>query len=327
MDWHHPVLAESLQHGVEIRGARRREGLEEAMRALEHRARAFEAASRHQGGADAGLRGPAGMHAFCRCAFGEILDDARGHAAGDAEGGGDLLRRQLQRGGDTARGGNGADHRGGVKAGGMDRARRHQAQPAHQFGADDDATQQGRPAQAFAFAGGQDGRHDHGAGMNRAAFEGVVVVLAVRGGAVDQRGIEGTEAAGVAERGAGAARIGGRQGGGDVALVTACHTEPEDVEHQPPRHLGGGVRQFGDLADPLPEPVGDRGGRWRNDIIHAGGLLEGFGRGTVRPVRALGVRHYGPTAVMGNLAGGVSKRHVVSRWRHGIGPFLACSID
>ena len=35
---------------------------------------------------------------------------------------------------------------------------------------------------------GEHRRNDHGAGVHRTAFEGVVVVLAVRGGAVAERG-------------------------------------------------------------------------------------------------------------------------------------------
>ena len=59
--------------------------MEEAVLALEQRARAGEARLRHARGAIARLRRPARMHALGPGAFGEVFDDARGHAAGDAE--------------------------------------------------------------------------------------------------------------------------------------------------------------------------------------------------------------------------------------------------
>ena len=44
------------------------------------------------------------------------------------------------------------------------------------------------PVEALLLGGGEHGRHDDGAGVHRAALEGVVEVLAVGGGAVDEGG-------------------------------------------------------------------------------------------------------------------------------------------
>ena len=60
---------------------------------------------------------------------------------------------------------------------------------------------------AEALAGGEHRRHDHRAAVHRPALEGVVEILAVRGGAVDQRGVLGAEAAGVPDRRAGPAGV------------------------------------------------------------------------------------------------------------------------
>ena len=58
--------------------------------------------------------------------------------------------------------------------------------------------------EAVALAGGQHRRHDHRAGMHRAALEGVVEILAMRRRAVDEGGARRAQRARVADRGAGA---------------------------------------------------------------------------------------------------------------------------
>ena len=82
----HPALAEAVEQlvPVALRGAR--EAVEEAVLALEHGARPDEARAREVGGADSRLRRPARVHALGPGAFGEVLDDAAGHRAGDAQG-------------------------------------------------------------------------------------------------------------------------------------------------------------------------------------------------------------------------------------------------
>ncbi len=60
--------------------------------------------------------------------------------------------------------------------------------PAHRLGADRDAEQRRGAVRPVALAGRQHRRHDHRAGMHRAALEGVVEILAMRRGAVDEGG-------------------------------------------------------------------------------------------------------------------------------------------
>ena len=188
--------AEPIEQQREIRRARRCEGLEEAVRAFEHRARAVEAAARHQRRADAGLRGPAGMHALGRGAFGQIFDDARRHAAGDAERRRGLLRRRgraRRRRRPLPRARRSPPSDGSRPCGSRCGATR--AQPAHQLRADGDAEQQRSPPRPSRSQAASTRGHDHRARMHRTAFERVVVIFAVRGRAVDQRGVERIEAA------------------------------------------------------------------------------------------------------------------------------------
>ena len=67
-------------------------------------------------------------------------------------------------------------------------------QPAHDLDADRDAPADvaGRRGRASS-AKREHRRHDHRAGMDRPALEGVVEILAMRGGAVDERGIVAVE--------------------------------------------------------------------------------------------------------------------------------------
>ena len=59
--------------------------VEEPVHAFEHRARSEKPATRQQRRAKTRLRGPSGMQALGPGAFGEIFDDAAGHAAGNTE--------------------------------------------------------------------------------------------------------------------------------------------------------------------------------------------------------------------------------------------------
>ena len=77
-------------------------------------------------------------------------------------------------------------------------------EPAHGLDADRDAEQRRRAVGIVPLAGRQHRRHDHRAGMHRPALEGVVEILAVRRGAVDEGGAGRAQGARVADRGAGA---------------------------------------------------------------------------------------------------------------------------
>ena len=98
----------------------------------------------------------------------------------------------------------GAVDRGRMEARLVRLHRRHGREPAHGLDADRDAEERGAPVRIVPLAGRQHRRHDHRAGMHRAALEGVVEILAMRRGAVDEGGAGRGHGAGVADRGAGA---------------------------------------------------------------------------------------------------------------------------
>ena len=183
----HPAGAEIIDQQVVTALGGVGEAVKEAVGALQHGARADEARARHQGGAQTGLRRPAGMHALGPGALGEIFDDARRHAAGDAERIHDAAAVEPQRRRHAGRRRQRTEHGGRVKARLVDQFWRDEAQPAHGLDADRDAAQRRGALGAVALAGGEHRRHDDGAGMHRAAFKRVVEILAMDGGAVDQR--------------------------------------------------------------------------------------------------------------------------------------------
>ena len=84
-------------------------------------------------------------------------------------------------------------------------------EPAHGLDADRDAEQRRGAVRLVALAGRQHRRHDHRAGMHRAALEGVVEILAMRRGAVDEGGAGGAQRAGVADRRARPVVVAGRR--------------------------------------------------------------------------------------------------------------------
>ena len=158
--------------------------MKEAVLAVEQRARAGEARLRHARGAIARLRRPARMHALGPGAFGEVFDDARGHAAGDAQRIEPLRVVETQRRSHARRRAQRAEYRGGMKPCLVHALGRRQAQPAHDFATHGDAARRVAARESVLLGRGEHGRDDHRAGVHRAALEGVVVILAVRGGAV-----------------------------------------------------------------------------------------------------------------------------------------------
>src|SRR5262245_37229466 len=83
----------------------------------------------------------------------------------------------------------------------------HKAQPAQGFHARRDSKEGIFSAAAEVLAGGEHGGDHDGARMHRSAFERVVEVLTVRGGAIDERRVLRPESPFVADRGAGASRF------------------------------------------------------------------------------------------------------------------------
>ena len=86
-----------------------------------------------------------------------------------------------------------------MKTGLVDGLGHHEAEPAEHLGADRDAGQRHAPVRMVPLAGRQNRRHDHRAGMHRPALEGVVEILAMRRGAVDEGRPRRGQSAGVAD--------------------------------------------------------------------------------------------------------------------------------
>ena len=241
----HPARAEIVERRVvALRGVG--EAVKQPVHALEHRARPEETAARQQRRADAGLRRPAGMQPLGPGALGEIFDDAGGEAAGDAERVDDLLGVKSERGGNAGGRAHHAEDRGRVEARLVHRLRHHRGQPAHRLGADRDAEQRRGAVRPVPLAGRQHRRHHHRAGMHRAALEGVVEILAMRRGAVDEGGAGAAQRAGVADRRAGPVVVEAGERGLDVVLVARGDAEAGDVDQQVlafRAHGGGQLRQ------------------------------------------------------------------------------------
>ena len=116
-----PFFAGAVEHGTKVAGVAVGERMKETVLAVS------EASLRHSRGAITGLRRPARMHAFGPSPFGQVFDDARGHAAGDPQRVEPLRFTELQRGAYTRRGAQRTKHRSGMKAGLVHALRCHQA--------------------------------------------------------------------------------------------------------------------------------------------------------------------------------------------------------
>ena len=150
-----------IEQRREVGGTRRRERPVEAVRSVEHRARSLEAAARHQGGADTGLRRPAGVHALGPRPLGKIFDDAGCHAAGNPDRRCDRSRRQAQRRRNAAGGRERAEYRRRMKARLVRRHRRDEAEPAEKLHAGHDADEQPVAPELLALTGGEHRGNDY----------------------------------------------------------------------------------------------------------------------------------------------------------------------
>ena len=137
-----------------------------------------------------GLRRPAGMQPLGPGAFGEILDDAARHASGNAERIDDLAAgmspnaaRDAGRRAHRRRTPRSGESRPCACAFGATRLSRHITSTPTAI-----PSSAAAPSGLIALASGEHRRHDHRAGMHRTTLEGVVEILAMRGGAVDEGG-------------------------------------------------------------------------------------------------------------------------------------------
>jgi hypothetical protein len=83
-----------------------------------------------------------------------------------------------------------------------------------------------------AFAGCEHRRHDHRAGVHRAAFKRVVEILAVDCGAVDHRRTRGCQCARMPDRRARSVVVAGGKCGLNVILITRRDGETDHVDKQ-----------------------------------------------------------------------------------------------
>jgi hypothetical protein len=228
----HPARAEIAGQRVEVALGGVREAVEQSVCALEHRAWPDESCPRQQRRADARLRRPTGVQPLGPGAFGEIFDDAAGQAAGDAERIDDLLRIEAERRADPGRRAHRAEDRSRVKARLVNGLRHHETQAAQHLGADRDPDLGHAPIRIMPFAGGEHRRHDHRAGMHRAALERIVEILAMGGSAVDQGSAGRGQPPPVPDCRAGTIVVAAGQCAADIVLVARGDTQADHVDHQ-----------------------------------------------------------------------------------------------
>ena len=259
----HPARAEIADHLVVVAVERVGEAVEQAVHALEHRARPVEAGARQQRRAHARLRRPAGMHALGPGALGEIFDDARRHRADHAERIDDLLLVRAR-----------APRRRRPPRPWRRRSRSDGSRPCAPSSAPPCdsrhmvSTPTAMPSSAaravriVPLAGREHRRHDHRAGMHRAALEGVVEILAMRRGAVDEGGAGRAHGARVADRGAGAVVLPAGERGLDVVVVARGDAEARRRRSAGPRRCArtaAGSLPASSAAMRFAEMLGDGG--------------------------------------------------------------------
>jgi hypothetical protein len=137
---------------------------------------------------------------------------------------------------------------------------RDQAQATDCLGPHRDALEHGKAIGSEFLRNCQHRGHDDRARVHRPAFEGVVEILAMRGGAVDERAAGSVDCAGVAD---GRRAAGSEAGRGDRSNVVAppCrHAKPDHVQHQVLRHGARARRQPHrvERGDALGESLRDR---------------------------------------------------------------------
>ena len=227
-----PALTEAVDERGVVALACVGEAVEQTVHALEDGARTREAGAGEERGAQTRLRGPACVQALGGAAVGQVFDDAARHRAGDAEGVGEPAGVEPQGGADAGRRGDRAEHGGGMEAGLVHGLGGDQAQAADGLDADRDAEQHLLAVETLLLGDGEHGRHDDGTGVHGSALEGVVEVLAVGRGAVDEGRTRGAEVLQVADGGRGAGIGPGGERGLHVVGAAGDHAQADDVDEQ-----------------------------------------------------------------------------------------------
>ncbi len=145
-----------------------------------------------------------------------------------------------------------------MKARLVDALGRDHARAAHHFRADGNSDQRILAGDFFPFRDCQHRGHDHRAGMHRSALEGVVEVLAVRGGAVDEGRAGGIEGARMSDGGAAPVGFPGRERRAHVVRFARRHAQAGDVDEE---FFSGFAKRFRLAASALDaggEPFRDR---------------------------------------------------------------------
>src|SRR3954452_4417605 len=209
-----------------------REPMKQPVRPFDDRAGAVEAGARQQSRAQPGLRRPAGVHALGPGAFGQILDDAARHAAGDAERIDGLAPVELQRRCDPGRRTHCAEHRSRMEARLVRRLRHHQAEAAQHLDAERDAAKRRRAVRVVPLARGEHRRHDHGTCVHRPALKCVIEVLAMRRRAVNEGRACGAPPARMADRRAWPVIVATGKRGLHVILLARRDAQADHVDGQ-----------------------------------------------------------------------------------------------
>ncbi len=172
------------------------------------------------------------MQALGPGAFGKVLDDPARHAAGGPQRIDELPLREPERRADPRRGRHRTEHGGRMEAGAMDRLGHDEAQAAERLEPGRDSNERRCAGKRIALAGSEQRRHDHGAGMHRAAFEGIVEILAVRRRAVDECRAGRAQPPAMANRGARPIVVAGRERAPDIIGVSGGDAQPDHVDEQ-----------------------------------------------------------------------------------------------
>jgi hypothetical protein len=119
-----------------------------------------------------------------------------------------------------------------MKAGLVHGFRHDETEAAKNFGADGNALQRHAAVGIVPLASRQHRRHDHRTGMYRPALEGVVKILAMSRGAVDESGARRRQRARMSDRGARTVIVAACERASYVVFVARGDAETDDVDQE-----------------------------------------------------------------------------------------------